>query len=269
MVERPFHLNNLMKKGLIWQASSPTDKVNSAPTLKACFGPSAIDSSLPLKGIPSGTVNLFSYKNVLTSTLLHSLRQELFPVLIPTLLACNFLKNTVQNKLKKRFLVWVGRECWPVPQLIISLLPELDDPLSCCLFINPPKKKLLIRTIDTALHSNETAAVIAAVGRVSFALSRRFTLAAKAGNTLGLLLVTEECNNTPLCAYSRWSIAPIQSEAPQGFKLTLLKLKGPAAPLKSWRIQYEPELRALSINLSADTIDRSNPPGSCAARQAC
>lgn len=96
-----------------------------------------------------------------------------------------------------------------------------------CAFIDPPRGKLLLWAIETALRSSATIATIASCGSLSFATSRRLSIAAQKGGGLGLLVRDIAELSKPTMVSSRWLLEPIPSktEDPE-WQSSLLKYKG-------------------------------------------
>lgn len=270
-------VESIFKNGLVWLAEGSEADVATLPPLStsvkntAQFGLDAIDAQFPLGGLPTGAVHEWVSS------------RDIFPCSILALLAGNVLRKSLSLVPRgmsaawsgtsaageaKKFVVWIGRDIWPTPYLLEqtmyitmqegarsvskSLLPH-------CLFIDPPHDKLKLWAIELALRSPAVAAVIADCKKLSFPISRKFSLAARAGNALGLLIRDQKAFNAPSAAASRWLIEPHVSASPSPcMQLKLIKCKGAQPKITSWVVElregicaYEPEQQTLSLHVSS------------------
>ena len=195
----------LFGSGLIWLA----ENAQAAPRS---------DSALPYLDFANGTLHEFFYT-------------EHPPLALMLLLASNLRKDVACHKT----IFWIGQSIWPTP---FGLKQPSADLIPRCVFVDPPTHKLLLWSIETTLRSQAAPLVVAACNQLSFACSRRLTLAAKQGNALGVLLRPIKFSSTPSAAHSRWLIDPTPSQSLNPcFKLRLLKQKGKQPDIFEWIVE--------------------------------
>lgn len=259
-------VESLFKNGLLWLAEPAQEYSQSALEPRdrsttsfgvAPFGLDAIDQALPWSGLPSGTIHEWSSS------------EGFSPCSVLALLAGNLLRRSTSLSAPSKFVVWVGKNIWPTPYLLEQTMyvtvqegerTTSRSLLDNCLFIDPPQEKLKLWAIDLALRSPAVAVVIAECKKLSFAMSRKFALAAKQGGTLGLFVREKTSHAESSAAFSRWSLEPriSSSESPR-FELSLLKCKGAQPKIGAWIIEmregvcsYEPNQQTISLHIPAD-----------------
>lgn len=266
-----FHINTLspnnavremLEQGVIWLAACPTP-VSDAPLpptsgLNAGFGLPEIDESAPL---PFGGMHEF-----FSGGSDHLLPFE--PCSIPALLAANAAKRALAADLGRagplaaygdrfnRFLVWIGRRCWPAPFILEGLLSvereegaERLNLLHRCLFIDPPESRLTWWCLEILLRSPAAAVITAAADRCSFALSRKFALLAKRRSAFIVLIRPPHEMAVASAALSRWRVAPLPPEnnpAPAlspspRWRLNLVKYRGRQPSKREWFLEQQEE----------------------------
>jgi len=222
----------------------------------APFGVPDIDCSLPHGGLAFGyTHEWFSspYENTLqpSGSLL-------------TLIAGKALQIADEQS----FIIWIGRNCWPAPYLLKKTLPK--NSLQNCIFIDPPDSKLLFWSIETALRSSAVLAVIACCENISFPLSKRFSLAAKKGSSLGLFIRKEKELHVQSASCSKWLLKPALSPSlSPRWDLELVKLKGSRSKQTRWTIEYYHELKdeQISVHIPSDVVSKPGSEAAPAAKQ--
>jgi len=129
--------------------------------------------------------------------------------IITAILRANLVHSTQSNTLPDpRLILWIGRNCWPTPHLLAQASHSGVDLLSRSLFIDPPDSKTKLWAIDAALRSKGVFGVIAQCRALSTTMSRRFSLAASQGGTIGFIVRPEKEFSLPSAAMSRWKVSP-------------------------------------------------------------
>ncbi len=229
----------------------------------ARYGPPEIDSALPAGGLSSGTVHEFFFSQSFQELkdkpkrrvrLSQSTIGSSNPRIIPAVLACSLARERLP------YLLWIGRSTWPSPFLLEQLLGHRysqDEIFSRCLFIDPPDTTSSLWAIETALKTSSLGVVIAHCEKLSLAVSRRFSLAARSSNVLGILLRPKNASLDITSSHSKWSISPTQNseDSPQGiylqeirptWNLELLRLKGSYCARSKWSLQAQENISSLS-----------------------
>lgn len=150
-----------------------------------------------------------------------------------TLCACAALKHAYREagypKVFYKCIAWIGKSCWPSPFFLQEALFVPETKTQLCknvLFLNPPDERSHFWAIDTALRSSATIAVVSTLKRLRFSMSRRLSLAAKKGESIGILHLPPQYKGLSSASYSRWQLShrPTREAQPE-FDLTLLKIK--------------------------------------------
>lgn len=232
----------LIEENLLWipepdkNCKIPTphlisNKFKNARAFTVPFGIDEIDSLLPNGGLSFGATHewFISLDAYYSPPPFHILGKLLSKALLK-------FKGKESRK-DYPFLIWIGKTSWPNPIFLKRL-----GLLECSLFIDPPNQKLCTWAIEAALRSASFPMVIAACDKISFPLSRRFSLAAKRGNSFGILLRDKKELHISSSASTRWLAAPFPSPSlhPK-WKLELIQCKGGKPPINSWTIRKERE----------------------------
>jgi len=150
--------------------------------------------------------------------------------------------------------------------------------LSRLVFVRAPDAGALFQTLEDALKSGALAVVIGEVWRLTkydLAVSRRLTLAARAGATPALLTLPS-AQNLSTAAETRFEIAAAPSQhapsagerrplpGPPAFAARLVKARGLGAAETTFRLQWRSEEQgfdepAISVPVAAAPADRSRP----------
>jgi hypothetical protein len=249
-------LKNLIERGEVWLAERqaglqtgpqlPITQIQKQVASFASFGNFEIDSALPYGGLPVGAVHEWFLKT--SSHALNNTSTVQVPHSIINTLAANFFKETIARDLKEhgqkkpgtnKLILWIGKNVWPTPFLLEQILGQ--EFFENCAFIDPPRGKLTLWAIETALRSSATTAVIAACSNLSFATSRRLSIAAQKGGGLGLLVRNIAELSKPTMASSRWMLEPVLSKTEEpSWQLSLLKYKGGLLKQNQWLIGDQP-----------------------------
>jgi protein ImuA len=258
-------LSELLSNGFVWfaESSSRTDERGHLQKIFGCsqiaineerwkhkdgslaissvpFGIQAIDRCLPLGGLQLNAVHEW------IATGSEGLQYP--PSTILSILAANTVQNALQGSEQspvkfEKFLLWIGEKCWPAPFLLENLfsqIPSKKSVLTKCLFLNPPDQKTFLQAIDQSLRSEAVAVVIADVPNISFALSRRFALAARHSGVLGLFIRKQQAIRYSSAAESRWSIEHTRSHSSlPTWELLLQKQKGQQPTQIRWRVELD------------------------------
>lgn len=136
----------------------------------------------------------------------------------------------------------------------------LAPALARAVFVDPANANDRALAFDLALRCPSTTAVIADGRGVGMSLSRRFQLAAGAGNTLGILLRPAYELSELSAAATRWRASPTPSpdDEPR-WSVELLRCKGmrPTTDARRWTVRLDYETG--DVRVVADAGDR---PGS-------
>ena len=274
-------VNSLFDNGMLWFAdprgkegldfscnSSRKSWLNEASgaedLLVVHTGVNEIDEALPAGGFTNNAIHEFfpaGWKKGSSS------EAEVQPAcLLPAILAA----EAWRMKGGAGQIVWIGKSCWPSPFLLeklnrhvaknspaaSSLERQDKDLLASCLFTDPPDKKLKLWAIETALRSKGVAAVVAGCETLRFTLSRRFTLAAETGGTLGLFIRPPRDRSTASAALTRWQIRPAPSPGTfPRFELEIFKCKGRQPSVNSWVIEAN-DGQGISLHIPSDVVNR-------------
>ena len=257
-------LTRLLSEGSVWRPSTFTPKESLKaetiyPPISSPLGLPAIDNALPHQGLKFGALHELTLEDSLS-------KKSSYTWHPPLLFVAHILKNAAQNlsathRAEKQFLVWVGRKSWPTPSVLEKYLGGLGlNWRTHCLFIDPPDKNKRLLSIAQALRAKSVLGVIADGHGINFTTSRRLHLAAKNGNSLGLILRPPwEINNTS-AAYTKWHLTPRPSlsDAPNGiaanespaWNLELLRARGQGMPLR-WELRLKEQLFEATLETPA------------------
>lgn len=230
-------LERLLQEGIVWCAAKPLNPSFDAPvSLGATFGIEAIERELPQGGLCFGGIHEW-YCIYERSNLLYA-PHIIFSVLIRN--SSKALRTFHRDPLFTQFIVWIGKSAWPAPfvlekSLQFSFEKARINLVPCCIFIDPPDEKTKVWAIETSLSSPSVAVVVTEFRHISFSLSRKFSLAAKKGNSLGLFIRDVRYHHLHTCASSKWvvSAAPSESANPR-WLIELTKVKGHAPQVTQW-----------------------------------
>lgn len=182
-----------------------------------CFGTSKLDNAFPEGGLRCGAI--------------HEWCGDAPPLSIFGLLAATACSD---EKTINKFIVWIGKDMWPTPYLANPIINKHS------IFLDPPTGKLAFWAIEASLRSPAVASVIAKLGKVSFAQSRKLALAARHSGCLGLLFKPTTHSSERSSATSRWFIkpAPSPSDYPR-FSLSLDTYKGAQPRERQWTLEIQ------------------------------
>jgi hypothetical protein len=292
-------IDDLFTAGLLWMAERQTtsrveslSRVESAPPsgeittpesarapknqgIVAPFGIPAIDTTLPDGGFRYGTTHEWY---IATG---QSARTQGIPTptAIVAVAAANILKerhklstrhhtDSMASATSQKLAVWIGRRLWPNPHFLDHALRSTLR--TNCLFLDPPNDKLRLWAIDTALRSPAIGVVVADLGAISFTLSQRLLLAARAGNTIGLFCRYIRRDSTgsiapSTAATTRWLIrSEISTSERPRWGLELLKCKGTPPRTTRWSVELcrGDDDENVPLHLSPTVADRrAKAPG--------
>lgn len=223
----------LFSRGILWHAEEIEDNTfKDRSVTVAPFNTEILDAILPFGGLPFGATHEWLIQDYAP------------PLSILAYLAHQALKVTGQGE---RYVLWIGKAWWPTPYLLSSIDPSFKL-LSKSLFINPPNDKENLWCIEAALRSDAVGVVIGDSSKITLPTSRRLSLAAKSGGTLGLILRDGKDVRLLTAAQSRWSVSPSLTESwNPTFILTLIKYQGRALE-KSWQVELGEEIRFSSLS---------------------
>ena len=250
------------------------------------FGAAEIDTALGYGGLWGGALHEWAFHPSSSDDLSvarHPRSQQPSeshaPLAILSVVAGNALRAISHRNSSARYVIWIGRACWPTPYLLAQTVGAIER----CLFLDPPDQRAKLWALDVALRSPATAVVIAdqraPTHGIGLALSRRYALAARAGGVLGLLLCHEQAFHHTSMAMSRWLVTPHPtSEGDPRFALSLVRYKGPTQTPLHWSVElgatYDQEHSPLCVRVLSRMGDnrdqaesRVHPPPSTTARR--
>lgn len=186
-------------------------------------------------------------------------------------------------------VLWIGRRCWPNPQVLASgggAGGEGVGLLARSVFVDPLTHDERVWAIDVALRAGvgrgdgvagAVAAVIADGARLTMAESRRLQLAAggggggggaggagvermEVGGVLGVLIRPSWEQRELSAAKTRWRVSPIRSDtAEPRWTVELLRCKGerPSEGARRWVVRCDHETG--DVRLVVGAADRADP----------
>lgn len=232
---------SLLREGLVWKAEASPVLPNfplkgEQRGQRAHFGIPEIDELLPQRGLGFNAIH------------------ELFPLgdsLSPCFLLASLASNTSASN---RLIVWIGREVWPTPHLLAAQAPPI---LAQSIFIDPPTKKYALWAFETSLSSPAVAVAITHQSNLSLKTTRRLSLAAKKGSTLGIIVRPSTELHSLSAAATRWGVSPYPTTTFNPcWKLELIKCKGSSTPHTSWVIEWNHDEK-VSLRLSPEMVSES------------
>lgn len=297
-------LDDLFTAGLLWMAErqvaslgeisrgeSPppsgeitTPESTRPPTNRGVvppFGIRAIDTALPDGGFRCGTTHEWYIATGQPAPAQTPRTRAAIPTptAIVAIAAANILRErhclstrhlaaSAVSATSQKLAVWIGRRLWPNPHFLDHALRSTLR--TNCLFLDPPNDKLRLWAIDTALRSPAIGVVVTDFGAISFALSQRLLLAARAGNTIGLFCryIRGDATSsiTPsTAATTRWLIrSEISTSERPCWALELLKCKGTPPRTTRWSVELcrGDDDENVPLHLSSTVADRrAEAPG--------
>ena len=258
-------LKKLIESGLVWRpeeacySQRPLAGERNQYTTSitaARFGIASIDSALPHGGLSIGGIHEFFV----------GFLEPIHYLPAPPL---GILSQIVANALSidSSLALWIGRNCWPSPFALQALDASQHAILKHCVFIDPPSHQLNLWATEAALRHGGIRIVISTVRSPSFTTTRRLSLAAARGKSVGILIRNFKEQDSPSTAQTRWLISPIPSalfpELPCGqgasrWQVTLLNCKGPRPAQSCWIVEdkggrYEESEQPLSAQSTTST----------------
>ncbi len=252
----------LFNQGLIWHAQSSEarkdnyteflqkDEKNFSGPLSAPFGIEEIDRSLSSKGLEYGNTHEFFYPLIKIGNFSPA----------PLFLLTTLLRNAFLSQKEPRFVFWIGKESWPSSSIVQHLFKEFIDLI---FFIDPPDSKAAFWATELTLSSPATLATVACCNTpLTLSQTKKLSLAARKGGSLGFIIRNPEHINQSSSATSRWLIEP--SLAPEAlsplWSLKLLKIKGARSLETKWIIKLsnsfdEDSQEKISLHLFSDMVD--------------
>ncbi len=274
----------LCTRGLLWLAENQaTYGGNRArrPNAIQPFKVTGLDDLLPEGGFLPGTAHELFVESGLSNAP---------SAIVSTIGAIVHRSGSKETSSTSKLAAWIGKSAWPTPHFLDHIFhaplgstpphgTALSDPdlvstssasLSRCLFLDPPNEKVNFWSIDTALRSPAIGVVIAALPKISFALSRRFLLASRIGNTIGLFYRPIRQGGLPkdtaTAFTTRWLIRPeISMTSHPRWIIELLKYKGSAPRRTTWSVELcgSDDDQNVPLHLSPSVADRrSTSPAS-------
>ncbi len=288
-------LEELVDAGLLWQMAKSSKK--QPPNQRvARFHLDPIDERLPDNGLPFGHVHEWALETAGSKKQRYKNGQWFAPLFLLSALLGKAVStgnavsgneiyehsvsenhtssehrlSTHYSQAQKFLLVWIGKKCWPTPQLLERVLGEYGWQTRS-IFLNPPCRETRAWSISETLRNPAVLAVVADGSGFDTSMMRRMQLAAKRGNSLGFIVRPPWEQEVPSTAYSRWSVSPKQPHTTQskpnkfeftetanstanptaqkstlgdstvGWQLTLRKIRGTLQCPITWNIEWGEE----------------------------
>jgi hypothetical protein len=251
----------LLQSGLIWRADSSAESPAASSAMRTWQNQDSHDAAFSAMRTCQGqdshdAVDSLFYHGGLTLKACHeffSLTENGLPphTLLSVLSRANrqFEKGGFE-----KLIVWVGRELWPTPYSLGA------DNLTNHLFINPPDNKLSLWCTETLLRSPAVGAVIAGLSKLSFAMSRKLSLAAKKAEAVAFIVRPFKELSLPSSAATRWIIKPYQSDSNFcKWQLDLARCKGIQPVRRSWILEERFQSCSPLIDSSGGAHEESGP----------
>ena len=140
----------------------------------------------------------------------------------------------LEKRCEGSYIAWVGRRCWPTPQMLQETLGIEAQNRS--LFIDPPDKQKRLWAALQLLKSPQVGCVVCDGSRFSLIATRRLQLAAHV-NVLGILLRPPWEIEGSSCAVTKWRVQPVAADG-FSWSIELLRARGLTAP-KQWLIEWQ------------------------------
>jgi hypothetical protein len=269
----------LCTRGLLWLAENKAgygNRIGRArrPNAIQPFKVTGLDDLLPEGGFLPGTAHELFVESGL---------REAPSAIVSAIGAIVHRSRLKETSSTSKLAAWIGKSAWPTPHFLdhifhapahsippqITALSErkpastVSGSLSRCLFLDPPNQKATFWTIDTALRSPAVGVVIASLPKISFALSRRFLLASRTGDTIGLfyrpIRQGGRPQDTATAFTTRWLIRPeVSTTSHPRWIIELLKYKGSAPRKTTWSVELcgSDDDQNVPLHLSPSVADR-------------
>ena len=152
---------------------------------------------------------------------------------------------------RTRWIVWVGRRCFPYPSILVRGRGTDHRLLERSLFVTAHSANDRLWAIDLALRSSSVGVVIADGSTFSMAATRRVQLLAQRHQTLALMVRPPWEQGELSAAQSRWLIRwePHASTT----KSVLLKPRWSVQLLRCKGVQYEKAHTTWALEWNSDT----------------
>ena len=277
-INRATAVEALYRRGIMWLAeghaqydsTTPSGATRARrPNAIQPFGITEIDTLLPEGGLLPGSAHELFVESDLKNA----------PSAIVSTIGAIVHRTRLRGKTAPpKFALWIGKSTWPTPHFLEQIFhTPLYPPspqstsfggtsqraLSNCLFLDPPSEKAAFWSIDSALRSPAVGVVIASLPKISFALSRRFLLAARTGKTIGIfyrpISVGKLPKDTPTAFTTRWLIRPeVSMTAYPRWNIELLKYKGSPPRQTTWSVELcgSDDDQNVPLHLSSPVADR-------------
>lgn len=230
-----------MENGLVWcPEGSSHDKIvlaskehrHTHSITAARFGIDGIDNALPYGGLSTGNIHEF---------FVGSLEPVHYLPTPPLGILSQITANAISTD--SPLALWIGKNCWPSPFVLQACAASQHTMLqSCvlqhCVFIDPPNHRLSLWATEAALRHGGIRIVISALRAPSFTTTRRLSLAAARGNSVGILIRSIKEQDCASTAHTRWIIRPVRSaSAAPCWQVQLIQSKGPRPQKNEWVIE--------------------------------
>jgi hypothetical protein len=201
------------------------------------FGVQAIDGAFAEGGLACGS--LHEWFSAIQTPYHQKSSKNTLVTHPPFTLLSHFARQALKHLGEDRFIVWVGKDCWPTA-FILQMCSHEESSLLLkqSLFFRTKSNLEKIWAVELALRSRASAAVICQTYDIPFVLTKKLAMAAKQGGGLGLFVRSAselQQGNTPASAAStKWLITPQLSQNAPAWSLKLLKKKGVQAGTQRW-----------------------------------
>ena len=187
----------------------------------------------------------------------------------------------------RRFVLWIGRRCWPYPKTLTRERCRAGAAagLRRSIFVDPPDLMGRLWAIELAARSPAVAVVVADGSGLGMAATRRLQLAARHGGGLVLLARPWWERGELSAAATRWAVRPVPAPAAGSradpelapgvggrprWEVELLRCKGVQRSLgmeagQTWQLEWDHATGALVT--PAELADRPGAAASYSAEQ--
>jgi protein ImuA len=195
-------ISKLQQEMLLLQGFKVQTNCNSS----ICLGP--MQNSFPSRSFPLGAIHEFLSENLEGAAA-----------------TCGFVAGLLSPLMIRGGVVfWIGQRRIVFP----PALKSFGIPPEKIVFIDVPREKHILWSVEEALKCPALAAVVADIDGISFTASRRLQLAVEKSQVTGFILCNKPRMLKTTASNSRWKISPLPSYA-------IDELPGVGIP--QWRVE--------------------------------
>lgn len=259
-------MKKLFIQGDIWSGRTSVPKSSNLREISSCapFGVPELDQTLSYQGLRFGVIHEWILENAVSRS-----KPKLWvpPVLMFATLIKNALEHHAKHEnlpsLENKLIVFIGRRCWPSADILNQIFSEFSKNSKWqwhkrILFIDPPTAALSFKAIIETLKNPGVAVVCAESLYYSMAATRRLQLAAKEGQSLGLIATAPNRQSNLSAAYSRWRLtaAPSKNLEPSWQLERLRCRENPEQISCHIRWCFDETRKTHSLHLSSPVVNR-------------